>query len=162
MKDIIYAHTGEVKEGYSNVVLKSGAVGSCIVIVAYNEEFKIGTMAHILLPGKAPERRNIVSTRYAHNAVHELLKVFLDKKIQLNDIDICIVGGANVLNRSNDEICKLNVNSVHELLKESGIKVAARSLGGTLRRSVSLDIETGRLYLSVGDQEEKIFLTFEK
>jgi chemotaxis protein CheD len=160
MKNIVYAQTGEVKEGDRSIILKSGAIGSCIVVTAYSKKFMLGAMAHILLPGKAPEQRNIVVTKYAENGVHTLLDIFLNKKIELNEIEVCIAGGANVLNRSNDEICKSNIKSVNEILAETKVRIMACSLGGTLRRSVTLDIETGKLYLSVGDEEEKIFLQF--
>jgi chemotaxis protein CheD len=162
MKNIVYAQTGEVKEGDRSIILKSGAVGSCIVVTAYNKEFMLGAMAHILLPGKAPDKKNIAATKYAQNAVHKLLEIFLDKRIELNELEVCVAGGANVLNRSNDEICKSNIESVNEILEDTKVKVQACSLGGILRRSVSLDIETGKLYLSVGDQKEKIFLKFGK
>jgi chemotaxis receptor (MCP) glutamine deamidase CheD len=68
-----------------------------------------------------------------------------------DDIEITLVGGGNVLNREDDTICKENIESTVKLLREKGLKIRARALGGTNRRSVSLDIEEGIVSCSEGD-----------
>ena len=67
LKKIIYTQTGEVKTGKKDTILRSNAIDSCIVIAAYDEEEKVGAMAHIMLPGKALENKNTQKNKYARN-----------------------------------------------------------------------------------------------
>ncbi len=54
MEKIVNVSTGEVKVGRKGEILKSTAIGSCVVIAAYDSERNIGIMAHVMLPGRAP------------------------------------------------------------------------------------------------------------
>ena len=65
-----------------------------------------------------------------------------------------LVGGGNVLNRADDTICEDNIKSTLRILKEKGLKVRARALGGTGRKSVSLDIERGTVCYTEGNGPE--------
>jgi len=159
-KQIIYAMTGEVKAGNKNTILKSSAIGSCIVITTYDKQTQTGIIAHIMLPGKAPENRNIQKNRYVSNAINELINILELNGANNNEIEVCIAGGANVLKRKDDHIGQDIIISVEEILKKRKINIMARSLGGSQRRSVSLDVETGCVYYSLGDEAEKLLWKF--
>ena len=77
-----------------------------------------------------------------------------------NKIEVCLAGGANVLQRKDDSIGQNNISSVEEILRDKQNRIAARSLGGIERRCVTLDVETGCLNLSIGDNLEKLFWEF--
>ena len=57
MKKVRDVQIGQVKAGTGGVILKSSAIGSCVVVVAYDTARKVGAMAHIMLPGRAPTRK---------------------------------------------------------------------------------------------------------
>lgn len=160
MKKTIYAQTGEVKVAKKNTILKSNAIGSCIVITAYDRQRQIGALAHIMLPGKAPENRVFQKTRYASDAIDELIYILKLNGANENNIEVCLAGGANVLKRKDDNIRQDIIVSVEELLKKRKIKIKAKSLGGTERRSISLDLDNGKVYYSVGDGPEKLLWKF--
>jgi chemotaxis protein CheD len=157
--NIIYVSTGEVKTGRRNEILKSSGIGSCIVIAAYHPGKKVGVMAHIMLPGVAPKGKDIQRTRYAADAIDEVLERMSRFGISQEDIEVCLVGGGNVLRREADEegVCKKIIGSVTGILKEKHIRIKAQSLGGTERRSVSLDVDTGIVLYTVGDGGEHRF-----
>ncbi|OQX77720.1 MAG: hypothetical protein B6D61_06730 [Bacteroidetes bacterium 4484_249] len=159
-KEIIYVHTGEIKACNNGVILKSSPLGSCIVIAAYDTGKQVGAMAHFMLPGKAPERKNYLKTRYVIDALQELIDKMNVLGTKEKNIEVCLVGGANIMKRDNDTIAKDNIASVNELLRERNIKIKAESVGGTERRSVSLDVETGCVNYTVGDGAEKILYQF--
>lgn len=158
-KQIIYAMTGEVEAGDKDTILKSGAIGSCIVITAYDKHNLFGAMAHIMLPGKAPENKNTQKTKYTKDAIDELINL-LKLNGATENIEVCLAGGANVLKRKDDNIAQNIIDSVLENLKNMNIEILAKSLGGTTRRSVSLDVETGCVYITVGDGTEEILWNF--
>lgn len=86
-KQIIYAMTGEVKIGNKNTILRSGAIGSCVVIIAYDKLSQVTAMAHIMLPGKAPDSKSLQKSRYAENAIDELVNIFTFNGTNENNID---------------------------------------------------------------------------
>lgn len=151
-----YVNTGEVNSGGIETVLNSGAIGSCIVVTAFDPIKHIGAMAHILLPGTFPSKNGSQRTRYAHNAIEEMLCQLAKFGIGRNDIEVCLIGGANVLKREKDTIGKENLISVEEILKEKHIAIKAKSVGGFERRTVLLDIFNGCIYFTVGNSIQKV------
>lgn len=155
-KETIYVLTGEVKAGNKSALLISSAIGSCVVIAAYDAKEKVGALAHILLPGRAPENKETQKNRYAANAIEELIRRMNMFGTKGNNIEVCLVGGANVLKRKDDATGLNNLSFVNDILKKERIQVKAKYVGGTERRSIALDVENGSIYYSVGDGIEKL------
>jgi len=151
-----YVNTGEVSSGGSDTTLNSGAIGSCVVITAFAYEKQIGAMAHVMLPGISPPKNQLYVTRYAANAIKEMLSQLQRLEVNKENIEICLIGGANVLKRENDRIGKDNLDSVEKLLSENQMKIKARAIGGFERRTALFDIEKGCIYYTVGDSKQKI------
>jgi chemotaxis protein CheD len=156
MKEYIYVNTGEVRSGGSDFILNSGAIGSCVVITAFDPLNNVGGMAHVMLPGTDSTNKNINAFKNAHNALEELLNQLRHRKVKEENIEFCMIGGANVLKRKNDSIGKENIASIENLLIDKGLKVCSRELGGFERRTALLDIEKGCIYITVGDSKQII------
>jgi len=71
------------------------------------------------------------------------------------NIEICLVGGANVLRKENDNIADQLINSVFEILKKKKLNVTASSLGGYERHTATLNLSSGIVNFTVGDSVEK-------
>ena len=155
MKETINAGTGEVKAG-QGIILKSSAIGSCVVIAAYDSEKKVGALAHVMLPGASPKGKTFQKTRYAADAVDEIMNRMAHLGASKDSIEVCLVGGGNVLKRKDDAICQENIASVAKLLNEKRIKIKATAVGGTKRRSISFDVKRGAVYYTEGDAKEKL------
>jgi chemotaxis protein CheD len=156
IKRMKYVNTGEVNSGGIETILNSGAIGSCVVITAFNPELKMGVMAHVMLPGNCPDKNQAHATRYAANAIEEMLNQLNYFEIKKENIEICLVGGANVLQRENDTIGKDNLVSVEKLLQEKQLEIKAKAIGGLERRTVLFDIKKGCINYTVGDSKQKI------
>lgn len=157
MKKIVEVQTGEVKLGTADSILKSEGIGSCVVIAAYDAKKKLGAIAHVMLPATSKKDNDYEpNTRYADDAINALLADMGRAGSTVEDIEVCLAGGANVLKRDDDAISNDNSDSVIKLLREKAINVVAKSLGGTERRSVSLDVETGTVTCAEGDEKEKV------
>jgi len=155
MKKIIDVQIGDVEVGGAGVILQSKAIGSCIAIVAYDTAKNIGAMAHIMLPGSAPaDKQPSEKTKYAADAIDAMVGQMARLGSRNDDIEVAIVGGGNILNRKDDTICKDNIESALELLREKHLKVRAQAVGGTSRRGVSLDIDSGVVFYAEGDGSE--------
>ena len=155
MKDIVDVNTGEVRVSSEKIILRSIAIGSCIVVAAYDSTKKIGALAHIMLPGSAPEK-NLEKTKYTTDAINEMISRMSRAGSNKGDIEVCLVGGGNVLKKEEDTICQDNIASTTRLLEEKHIPVRAEVIGGTKRKSVLLDVESGSTFYSEGNTKEKL------
>lgn len=159
MAKIIDVSIGQVKAGRKGSVLRSIAIGSCVAIAAYDSVKKVGGLAHVMLPGRAPEDSDGEKARYAADAIEEILRRITRLGGNTSDIDVCLVGGANVLRKQDDTICKSNIESAIQLLQEKGITIKAKAIGGTERRRVCLDVTAGCVFCMEGDGKEKLLYT---
>ncbi len=155
-KRIVDVYTGEVKAGGNDTILKSIAIGSCVVIAAYDSRKKVGVLAHVMLPGAAPEGKSLQKTRYAADAIREIINRMTLLGVNKDNIEACLVGGGNVLKREDDTICRENIASVIEFLNEERIKIGSKAVGGTERRTISLDVKNGTIHYTEGDSKEKL------
>lgn len=151
-----YVNTGEVKAGDENTILNSGAIGSCVVICMYNLEYKTGAMAHILLPGYSPKGKEFNDMKYAACAIQKLVTLIREDESVTNQLESCIIGGANVLKRQNDTIGKNNIESVKKILDEQGIKIYEKAVGGFERRTVEFDVGKGYINYTEGDSKKQV------
>ena len=155
MKKIVDVNTGGVEVSSDGVILRSIAIGSCIAIAAYDVRKRTGAMAHVMLPGQAP-KKEVQPTKYAANAIDEIIDLMTRAGAGSCDIRACLVGAGNVLQKDDDAVCKANVKSVMQLLEEKNIPVRATVLGGTERKGVFMDIENGRVFYTKGNKEKKL------
>ncbi len=160
MKKTINVSTGEVNAAKGNTLLNSPAIGSCVVIAAYDAKEMVGAMAHVMLPGTSPEKTSSLRTRYAADAIEKMIAMMTHLGTDRKNIEVCLIGGANVLKRKDDTIGQDNIDSVTELLTKQNIEIKAKSLCGFEKMSVTLDVENGHVYHSIGDGIDKLFFCF--
>ncbi|MCD6388335.1 MAG: chemotaxis protein CheD, partial [Desulfobulbaceae bacterium] len=155
MEKIVDIQTGAVRAQRGKGILKSSAIGSCIAIAAYDAVASIGAMAHVMLPGSAPaDKKNSEKTKYTANAIDTMIGMMTNLGTEKNNIEVVIAGGANVLKRKDDTICKSNIKSTLKILKEKQLHIKAQAIGGTSRRSISLDVENGIVSYTEGNGGE--------
>lgn len=156
---IKYVSTGEIFVGKKSDHIYSTPLGSCVALAAYDTKKGIAGMAHIMLPGKSPEDNSKNSNIYGENAISNLLRKMQGSGARLENIEICLAGGANVLKKKDDTVSKNICERVKQLTMENKLTIKAESLGGTERRSLSL--KDGKAYLTIGDDHKKEFYIFD-
>jgi len=154
-EEIIDVNTGELKSANNNGMLRSVAIGSCIVAACYDGRKKLGVMAHIMLPGKAPARAEAKS-KYAKDAIDGIVSILKANGSSIESVDVCLVGAGNVLRKDNDSICKANIRSVTMILADMGFMVSACVLGGFERKSIRMHLDNGAVYFTRGDEKEQL------
>lgn len=152
---IIDVDTGEIGVSSELVILQSVALGSCVAIAVYDKESKIGGLAHIMLPGRSQSTN--FDTKYAEDAIETLLDSMMKQDTKLGNLEISVVGGANVLQEG--DIPDKVIESVLDYLRKLKLKPNRMRVGGIERRSLFLDTSSGNVYYTEGDSHEKILLT---
>ncbi len=156
MNEIIDVQIGQVKAAAGQGILKSGAIGSCIAVAACNPSNKTGAVAHIMLPGRAPAgKAGSKKTRYAYDATDTIIDKMARLGSTADKIKVAVLGGANVLQKDDDTICRANIETTLDYLKDRHIEVVATALGGTERRNVWLDLDKRTIYYTEGDSSKK-------
>lgn len=153
MAEFIDVDTGEVKVSSDPVLMRAMAIGSCVVVIAFDCGRKIGGLAHIMLPGRAPESGRQDKTKYTEDAVDKLLEKLKNLGVDIGHLEISLVGGADLLGENN--ISELIVDSVLNYLEKLKIVVRRKCLRGKWRRSVSLDIHSGMIFYTEGEGRRK-------
>ncbi|MCM8831494.1 MAG: chemotaxis protein CheD [Candidatus Omnitrophica bacterium] len=156
----IYVSTGEVFVTSCKIKLKTDGIGSCIAVVGYDEKENIGALAHIMFAGSSSHRQIYYNTKYAEDALEVML--YRMKRLGAKQIEVCLVGGGNVLGNLNDTVCSNNIASVKEILSLNKIKIIKEVVGGNVRRGVCLDISCATVYYYEGGSEVKILYKWNK
>ncbi len=152
--EIIEVETGKVKAARAPATLRSLAIGSCVAVILYDHEHQVGGIAHVMLPSTDTYIPSTDLLKYANFAIEELLKSLVDLGATKETLKAKLVGGAMIVRDSLD-IGKENIRTVENKLKEMGIEVLARRLGGYERRSATLDMNTGVVWVSEGEEKDK-------
>lgn len=147
--NVIDVDTGEIRVSSEPVIIRAVALGSCIAVIIYDRSKKIGGISHIMLPGRSPKGDGESKTKYAESALDKLFNTVKKLSVKTSDLEISIVGGANILQEGNipDKVAK----SVLDYLKKLNIEWNSKRVGGTERRSVFLDITSGKVLFTEGD-----------
>lgn len=155
-----YVTSGMLASSSQKELISTSPLGSCVAVIAYDKQTKIGGIAHIMLPGKAPPNKKNEENKYTKNAIVNLFMRLTLLGATMANIEICLVGGANVLRKENDNIAENLVSCVVDFLERLKITIKEKSLGGYERRSVSLNTATGVVCYTIGDSAEKILWNF--
>lgn len=157
--DMVVA-TGQIATGFKNGSIITTPLGSCIAVIAYDKESKIGGIAHIMLPGRSLKGNKSEENKYAENSIDNLLSQLKLKGASDKKTEVCLVGGANVLKRENDTIANSLVFCILEIVKQKKLNVKKTALGGFERRMAKLNLQSGVVSFSVGDNAEEELFNF--
>jgi len=152
-KDVREVGIGQVCVVSQPVWLEALGLGSCVAVIAYDFQKKIGGIAHVMLSGRAPTLRPYAKLKYAEDAIDFLLSELKRRGSALQGLKLYLVGGANVLRNPHDTVCSALIDSVCGYLMGLGFSSITKALGGFLARKTCLDTETGRVYCAEGDGE---------
>lgn len=130
-------------------VITTFGLGSCIAIMLYDAELRIGGMAHILLPTREMSRRPDQPAKFAETAVPLLLSEMRHAGALTipSGLRAKIVGGASMfaplLSSGGINMGERNVSATRAALAAAGVPVVAEDVGGGHGRNVYFDLATG-------------------
>lgn len=136
--------------------IKTYALGSCVALVVWDSKKSLGGLVHIALPeSKINEEKARSKPCYFVDSglplfFSQLKKAGADRKFST----IKLIGGASILDDSRTfDIGRRNVLAVKKFLWQIGLGINAEDIGGVISRTVSLNIETGKLLISNSGKE---------
>lgn len=133
--------------------LRTLALGSCIAIIMLDPVKRCVGMAHVALPdsslnpGQGKERPGY----FADTAIPALLEAMARRgaSTEPRSLIVKLAGGASVLNASSSfDIGRRNALAIKRLLWTRRMGAVAEDLGGSISRTVQVDVAEGRVRIT--------------
>ena len=136
------------------------ALGSCIGICLWDPLLKIGALVHIMLPINMETNRTS-PFKYADTGIMLTISKMEFMGAKRTRIIAKIAGGAKMFNvpaNSNlGNIGQRNIESVHQVLRQEGIRLLKEDVGGSAARTLFFDVATGEGTVKIyGNVERKL------
>jgi chemotaxis protein CheD len=134
-------------------------VGSCVVVVLFDPDLKIGAMAHVMLPGKGEEGKSLPPAMYSEQAIEAMLKELAQRGSSRERLVAKIAGGAQMFAlpscSADYSPGQRNVEMVVRKLNDAGIPLIAADVGKYHGRSVEFHTDTGRMLIGTVSEGSK-------
>ena len=156
MQKEIVIKTGELAIGEKGAIIKTGSIGSCVVVAIFDKVAMVGGLAHAMLPNRKDGEvvaRDMVdfnvgntSAKYADEAVDNLLYGLKKIGAKIENMDAKLVGGASMFKRLTGDkhgIGFQNVESARSVLKKYNVNIDNEDTGGSSGKAVIFNLQTG-------------------
>lgn len=129
------------------------SLGSCIGLTLYDPEQKIGGMVHCMLPLSRTDRQKALVNpcTFADTGAAALLQSVLRRGADRKKLVAKIAGGSTLLDKNGTfKIGERNLAVIRKVLWKNQIKIGGKDVGGTIPRTMSLEISTGLTTIKSG------------
>ncbi|MDD2763113.1 MAG: chemotaxis protein CheD [Opitutaceae bacterium] len=144
-----------------SLTLSTYALGSCVGVVAFDAQVHVGGILHLMLPDStiAPERAAAQPAMFADTGFPRLLRDLTGLQAAPHRLKLFLAGGASVLHGVDPfQIGERNLRAVRQLVQQNSLAVSGADLGGTVNRTVHLQIATGRVTWRLPDCRESTIM----
>lgn len=134
----------------AQVILSTYALGSCIGVIAYDSVSKAGGILHLMLPDSAisPDKAAKQPAMFANTGLPLFFRAMSGLKAERHRVRLFITGGAGMLAGSDPfKIGERNTATTLEILRNNGLSVTRQQTGGSINRTVHLEIGSGSVEL---------------
>lgn len=139
--------------------LVTHSLGSCIGLAVYDPVAKVGGMLHYMLPESSLDAKKAKERplMFADTGIPILFKSCYKLGAKKTRMIIKAAGGSQVMDAKGVfNIGKRNYAALKKIFWRNNVLVDAEDIGGTVNRTMRLDIATGELFLRVSGQENKM------
>jgi chemotaxis protein CheD len=133
-----------------SITLSTYGLGSCVGIAAYDPIAKAGGLMHVMLPDSAIDAKKAAEqpALFANTGLPLLIHSLLELPAEPNRLRFLIAGGASMMCAGNGfQIGDSNSRVTIDFLMQNKLLVCYTELGGTVNRTLHLEIGTGTLTL---------------
>jgi chemotaxis protein CheD len=131
-------------------ILTTHGLGSCLAIMLYDPEAKIGGLAHVMLPSPDLSRHKLQPAKYPQTAIELMLQQMEALGCQRFRIRAKLAGGATMFaglllshKTGGTNIGPRNTMEARRVLNEVKIDIMAEDVGGDYGRSVEFILSSG-------------------
>ncbi len=143
------------------VTLSTYALGSCVGIVAYDPVARAGGILHLMLPDSkiSPEKALNQPAMFADTGLPLLFRSLAGLKVERSRLRLFVAGGACVLSGPDSfKIGERNVRATLDFLARNGFVIRNPVVGGTVNRTLHLEVGSGAMTLKTPTANEALSL----
>jgi chemotaxis protein CheD len=131
-----------------NVSLVTYSLGSCMGVAVWDPQVGVGGLLHYMLPDSAiaPEKAKVSPAMFADSGIPRLFKSAYDLGASKKRMVVKVAGGSSLLGDSGTfNIGKRNYAVLRRIFWKNGILIDGEHVGGSISRTMRLDVGTGRV-----------------
>ncbi|HWA26053.1 MAG TPA: chemotaxis protein CheD [Lacunisphaera sp.] len=144
-----------------NAVLSTYALGSCIGVIAFDPVAQCGGILHLMLPeaSVSPQKALTQPAMFADTGLPMFFKALIGLRAERARLRLCIAGGASVLSGQDPfKIGERNTKATIGFVTQNALHVAHADTGGTISRTVHLELGTGTVSLQTPTGKSRLVL----
>lgn len=133
------------------------SLGSCIGVVLWDPEVKVGGLLHYMLPDSGIDKTKAASKPYmfADMGIPKMFKEIYKYGAVKSRMKVYVVGGSQVMDSSGIfNIGKRNYMVLRKMFWKNKVLVTKEDVGGSVNRTISLNVGTGQVRLKVSGKGE--------
>ena len=135
------------------------SLGSCVGLALFDTEAHVGGLIHSMLPFSKidPEKAKRMPCMFVDTGVPALLQAMFDRGAQKRSLIAKVAGGSQIMDdKGVFNIGERNYAVLRKLLWKNNILVSGEDVGGSIPRTMSLRMETGKTILKMAGREVEI------
>jgi chemotaxis protein CheD len=145
----LVVRVADLRIGVEDDILITVGLGSCVAIVLYDAEARVGGLAHILLPSPALSRMNGNPAKFPQSAVPRLIELMIADGARPRRITGRLAGGASMFATlaplGTIQMGERNLVAARQALNAHGVPLVGEAVGGDFGRTVRLLVDDGRM-----------------
>ena len=159
MKHIVGVADMKVASGEGDVIV-THALGSCLGIAVHDPVSHVGALLHVMLPQASvnPDKARVNPYMFVDAGLPQFFRKIYDAGGVKGRLVVRVAGGANVQNREDDRfaIGKRNYIMLKKMLWQNGIMIRGEDVGGSVARTMYLDVDSGRAWLHINGEDHEL------
>jgi len=131
------------------------SLGSCVGVCIYDPVARVGGLLHYMLPESklSPEKAAAYPYMFADTGIPALFRKAYALGAVKGRITVRAAGGAEILDAAGlFNIGKRNLLELRKILWQNGMMLGRSEIGGTVNRTVAMEISSGEVILKTSGQ----------
>jgi chemotaxis protein CheD len=136
------------------MILSTYALGACLGVIAYEPQLKVGGIIHIMLPDSTVSTDKALKqpAMFADTGLPLFFRELAKHHVDRTRLRLFIAGGAGIIRGSDPiKIGTRNLAVTLAYLKAHSLSISHQETGGSINRTVHLDLSTGTAELKTPD-----------
>ena len=145
----LMVRVADLRIGVGDDTLVTVGLGSCVAILLYDAEARVGGMAHILLPSPALSRNDGNPAKFPQSAVPRLIELMAADGARVQRMTARLAGGASMFSSlappGTIQMGERNLVAARQVLSSYSVPLVGEAVGGDFGRTVRLRVCDGRV-----------------
>jgi len=135
------------------------ALGSCIGVTVYDPVVHVAGMIHIMLPMSRidPAKAEARPSMFVDTGIPALFREAYQLGAVKDRVRLKVAGGANIMDANGHfNIGERNYTMLRKLLWKNNVLIAAEDVGGTVSRTVTMEVGTGKVTVRISGESREL------